>query len=156
MILSKKSFYITVILVAIIDQISKYTALYNLNDVVNLSCFMNFVLVKNFGISFGILNFGIPLLVTRVFLTILVLSIVIFILKTQQKNIATALIIGGAFGNLIDRIFLGYVIDFIDLFIGSYHWPVFNIADSAICIGSVMYVFNNKKYSKKGDINVEK
>ena len=60
MILSKKSFYITVILVAIIDQISKYTALYNLNDVVNLSCFMNFVLVKNFGISFGILNFGIP------------------------------------------------------------------------------------------------
>lgn len=144
MILAKKSFYVVVILTIVMDQITKYMALYNLEQTTNVFKFMNFILVKNFGVSFGILNFDIPSLVTRIFLSILVIAIVIFLLKTQQKTIAISLIVGGACGNLIDRIFLGYVIDFIDLFVGVYHWPAFNIADSAICIGVTMYLLSDK------------
>lgn len=155
MILSKKSFYVIVILTIVVDQITKYVALCNLDHSINIFRFMNLILVKNFGVSFGILNFGIPLLVTRIFLSILVIAIVTFLLKTQQKTIAISLIIGGACGNLIDRIFLGYVIDFIDLFIGVYHWPAFNIADSAICVGVTMYTLSGKTSLKKGDTNVK-
>lgn len=156
MILSKKSFYVIVILTMVIDQITKYAALYDLEQTINVFSFMNLTLVKNFGVSFGILNFGVQLLVTRIFLSFLVIAIVTFLLKTQPKTIAISLIIGGACGNLIDRIFLGYVIDFIDLFIGIYHWPAFNIADSAICIGVTMYILSDKTNLKKGDTDVKK
>jgi signal peptidase II len=47
---------------------------------------------------------------------------------------------GGILGNLVDRILKGYVVDFLDFFVGSYHWPAFNIADSALCIGAVLLV----------------
>lgn len=55
--------------------------------------------------------------------------------------IGLALIMGGALGNLIDRLWLGMVIDFIDIHAGGWHWPAFNIADSAVCVGAVLYVF---------------
>lgn len=67
-------------------------------------------------------------------------------------NVAYALVIGGAFGNLYDRLVYGYVIDFIDLFIGEYHWPAFNIADTAICIGAGLIIldsFINKEESQQ-------
>lgn len=51
-------------------------------------------------------------------------------------RVAVALILSGAVGNMIDRVFRGYVVDFIDAYIGSYHWPTFNIADSCICVGA--------------------
>jgi signal peptidase II len=53
---------------------------------------------------------------------------------------ALSLIVGGAAGNLIDRVMLGSVIDFLDLYVGSWHWPAFNVADSAISIGAVLLV----------------
>jgi signal peptidase II len=55
---------------------------------------------------------------------------------------ALALILGGAVGNVIDRILYGHVIDFLDVFIGNWHWPAFNIADSAICVGAVLFVLD--------------
>ncbi len=57
--------------------------------------------------------------------------------------LALALIAGGAAGNLIDRIRFGAVIDFLDLYVGSYHWPAFNVADSAICVGAVLFLVIN-------------
>ena len=54
--------------------------------------------------------------------------------------VSLALIAGGAIGNLIDRLYYGHVVDFLDVYYGSYHWPAFNIADSAICIGAVLYI----------------
>ena len=55
-----------------------------------------------------------------------------------KQAVALALILGGAVGNLIDRVRIGYVVDFIDVFYKTHHWPVFNVADSAICIGAVL------------------
>ncbi len=55
---------------------------------------------------------------------------------------AYALILGGAIGNLIDRVAYGYVIDFIDFYVGNWHWPAFNIADSAICVGAGMMILD--------------
>jgi len=69
--------------------------------------------------------------------------------KTMKlQNTALVLVIGGALGNIWDRIYLGYVVDFVELHYGGYYWPVFNVADSAICIGAVLLVidtFKNKE-----------
>ncbi|CAH0532697.1 Lipoprotein signal peptidase [Vibrio stylophorae] len=63
--------------------------------------------------------------------------------QVKLVNIAYALIIGGALGNVFDRMIHGYVIDFLDVYWGSYHWPAFNIADSAICIGAALIVLDS-------------
>ena len=55
---------------------------------------------------------------------------------------ALSLILGGALGNVIDRILYGYVIDFLDVHVGSWHWPAFNVADSAICVGAALFVLD--------------
>ena len=59
------------------------------------------------------------------------------------------LIVGGALGNMIDRIRFGSVVDFLDFYFKSYHWPAFNVADSAICVGAVLFVGMNYLDSKK-------
>ncbi|MEI8607724.1 signal peptidase II [Enterovibrio norvegicus] len=64
-------------------------------------------------------------------------------------NIAYALVIGGAIGNLFDRLVHGFVIDFLDFFIGKNHWPAFNLADTAICIGAGLIVLESILSSKK-------
>jgi signal peptidase II len=56
---------------------------------------------------------------------------------------ALSLVLGGALGNLYDRITLGHVVDFLDFYIGDYHWPAFNIADSAICIGAALLIYES-------------
>ncbi|WP_411705370.1 signal peptidase II [Edaphovirga cremea] len=76
----------------------------------------------------------------------LVISVVLIVLmyrssaKQRLVNAAYALIIGGALGNLFDRMVHGVVIDFIDFYVNNWHWPVFNLADTAICIGAVIIV----------------
>jgi signal peptidase II len=69
--------------------------------------------------------------------------------QMRLQGISFALVLGGAVGNLIDRIYLGYVIDFIDFYVGDWHWPAFNIADSAICIGAVLLVIDSLKSAPK-------
>jgi signal peptidase II len=74
-----------------------------------------------------------------------VISVWIARLKPTAKleAISLSLILGGAVGNLIDRLLFGYVIDFLDIYYGSYHWPAFNIADSAICVGAVLLILDS-------------
>ncbi|BHH82985.1 signal peptidase II [Desulforhopalus sp. 52FAK] len=73
--------------------------------------------------------------------------------KLQLENkyyfIPIGLIVGGAIGNLIDRVRLGSVVDFLDFYVGSYHWPAFNVADSAICVGAVLFIGMNFSGSNK-------
>ncbi len=82
-------------------------------------------------------------------ITSIVVSAVIFVwLRKLERDdrltaIALCLILGGAIGNLIDRIYLGYVIDYIQVWLGSYPWPAFNIADAAIAIGAVILILSS-------------
>lgn len=65
-----------------------------------------------------------------------------FTKQTRWVTVALACILGGAIGNLIDRIYLGYVVDFLDFYVGNWSWPTFNIADTAITIGAIMIVLD--------------
>lgn len=132
----------------ILDQASKYWAEHILgwsNKVAILPVF-DFSLAHNTGAAFGFLaNAGgwqqvfFATLATAVSVVLIILLI---LLAPHQRHLAVAyaLIISGAIGNLIDRLVYQYVIDFIHVFYGSYHFPHFNIADSAIFIGAVLYI----------------
>ena len=72
-------------------------------------------------------------------------------LMAENKNyyLPIGLIVGGAVGNMIDRVRFGSVVDFLDFYFGQYHWPAFNVADSAICVGAVLFIGMNYLESKK-------
>ncbi len=70
-------------------------------------------------------------------------------LQNRLANSAYALIIGGALGNLFDRLYHGFVVDFLDFYAGTYHWPAFNIADTAICIGAALIIIEGFIADKK-------
>ena len=102
--------------------------------------FLNFTLVHNTGIAFGLFkNHGVVFIVIPIIAIILLIYNIFYYKSNEEKLsriyiIAFSMILAGAIGNLIDRIAFGYVIDFIDLRV----WPVFNIADSAITVGAVI------------------
>lgn len=68
--------------------------------------------------------------------------------QAKRTSLAICLVLGGAVGNLIDRIRLGYVVDFIDVHYGTMHWPVFNLADAAICIGALLLILTKAPCEK--------
>jgi signal peptidase II len=135
----------------VVDQLHKNLMLHYFGfasgRMVEVTSFFNLVMVWNHGISFGILNNGTD--DNALTLIIMALAIVSFLLfwlkKAENKYQATAigLIIGGALGNVIDRAIYGAVADFFDFYIGTYHWPAFNIADSTIFIGVFLLVIES-------------
>ena len=137
--------WLNVLLVIALDQWSKLELVsYAKTEALpkNITSFFNLVYVQNRGISFGL--FGhmqdfVPLILT-VCNSIIVLILASWLFKTKERYtpLAISLIIGGAIGNIIDRIRIGAVTDFLDFYIRSYHWPAFNVADSAIFIGVVI------------------
>jgi signal peptidase II len=134
------------VLVIIADQLTKWLANTQLeyHQAVTVLPYFEWFLSYNPGAAFSFLSDAGGW--QRWFFTMLavVISIVLFIwikkLSDNEKLIAIALsmILGGAIGNLIDRVLYGYVIDFIQVWLGSYPWPAFNIADSAISVGAVI------------------
>lgn len=149
---------ITSALTIIIDQISKYFIFSHLLeefDYLKVSHYFSIVKAWNTGVSFSMFSGNGT--IGSIILSIVALGIVaclFYWLKKEKSTflqIAIGLIIGGALGNLIDRIRFGAVFDFLDFSISGYHWPAFNIADSAICIGAAMIIYDNifiKKRSK--------
>lgn len=127
----------------ILDQISKWWLLhvYQLVErgTVELLPFLNLVVVQNYGVSFGMLgNFGVANSTLMIALTTgITVSVLVWLSRTEHVFLARGLglVIGGAIGNIIDRFRFGAVFDFLDFHINAWHWPAFNIADSAICIG---------------------
>ena len=109
--------------------------------------FFNLVYVMNPGAAFGFLA-GASAAFRYVFFTgvtaFAILLIIYYLVKHQHENIVTVfsltLIFGGAVGNLIDRIRFGAVVDFLDVYISTYHWPAFNVADSAITVGAILMI----------------
>ena len=140
-------------LVIVFDQVSKWLMVswLSLYETVVVMPYFNLTMAHNEGAAFSFLSqaggwqrwlfIGLALVISVVLLVWLAK------LKPTEKleAISLSLILGGALGNVIDRISYGYVIDFIDLYIGHNHWPVFNIADSAICIGAILLVADSFK-----------
>lgn len=144
----------TVIL--LLDQLTKITVtrLFSYGESVAVTSFFNLVLVYNKGAAFSFLaNQGGW---QRWFFTALGIGAALFIVYLLKRHAgqrmfcwALALILGGAVGNVIDRVLYGHVIDFLDFHVGGWHWPAFNVADSAICIGAVLFVLDELRRVKK-------
>ncbi len=155
-----KQFFIGILIAAItafLDQLSKYYVFAMLlnteSNEMKILPFLNLVMVHNFGISFGMFNdlaYGHLILSLVAIIITIMLSIWMWREKKLYFSVALGLIIGGAIGNIIDRISYGAVADFLDFHIGQYHWPVFNLADSAVFIGVALILLENF-IIKKGD-----
>lgn len=110
--------------------------------------FFNLTLTYNKGVAFGLFSGLAPelRLVTLVFAIGLALMVIAYLLLREYRRdlvgqVLLAMIAGGAIGNIIDRMRIGSVVDFIDIYYKSYHWPAFNIADSVICLGVIFLLF---------------
>jgi signal peptidase II len=132
------------ITVVALDQLSKaavrgYFAGRAAGEHENITSFFNIVLIYNRGMSFGLFNGagGLNALLFSLVAAAIVTVLIYWLSRVESPLLVVAigLIIGGAIGNVIDRIRLGAVVDFLDFHAGSWHWPAFNVADSAICIG---------------------
>ena len=154
--------------VTILDQITKYFAFKAVTEVIvktarahnsiKITEFFNITKVWNTGISFGMLqNMYASQIILSITTTIIIAILIrwMFKIKKLYLMIAVGITLGGAFGNLIDRLRFGAVADFLDFHIGTYHWPSFNVADAAICIGVFIILLddlylNRKKLRDKG------
>lgn len=132
------------------DQFSKMLVVASLalyQSVEVIPGFFNLVHVTNTGAAFSLLaDFDSPW--RNIFFlsvgTVAVIAMTVASYKlagvSRLYPLALGLISGGAIGNLIDRVRIGAVIDFLDFYLGRYHWPAFNVADSAICVGAVVFI----------------
>jgi signal peptidase II len=155
-----KNFYISFSIVALIYFLDRLSKIYviqldknNLGlDIFN-SAYLNIVLIWNKGIAFGLLSFNESYLynIISLIIAIIITVLVIMSLKSQGfKRYSLLTIVGGALGNLHDRIFFNAVPDFIDFHIGNFHWFIFNVADIFITAGVISMIMfdllsNNKQ-----------
>ena len=137
-------------LIIVADQFSKWWVMMELMNpprvipVLTLGdAGLNIVMAWNTGVSFSMLRGTGPWLLSALAIAVSV-GLVIWLtrLKAKLPGYAVGLIIGGALGNVIDRLRFGAVFDFIDFYVGNWHWPAFNLADSAITIGVVLLLFD--------------
>ncbi|OCG00512.1 signal peptidase II [Gilliamella apicola] len=141
------------IIVFIVDIASKFFILNNflLFESVNLLPFFSITYVRNIGAAFSILEGQRWMLAL---IAIIISGAIIYMLYRNPclkklENFSLALILGGALGNLFDRLYHGFVVDFLDVNFGDWHYPTFNIADCAICVGIGLFIISNFKKSKK-------
>ena len=144
----------------VLDQITKYwvAGSMDLSQSIKVTAFFNITYVHNLGAAFSFLADQ-PGWQRWFFAAIATIASVIFVIwlaKTPKENktlsIAFALMLSGALGNLFDRVLLGYVIDFLDFYVGSYHWPAFNVADSVIFVGAALMILDSFKKPEKENI----
>lgn len=144
------------LLVIVVDQLTKLWASSDLiyGRPVPLMPSLNLTLMHNTGAAFSFLNDAGGWQRWLFALIALVVSTVLIIwlrrLTSAQRWLAgaLALVLGGAIGNLIDRLYLGYVIDFVDAYYDKWHWPAFNVADSAIFVGVVILIIDSLRGEK--------
>ena len=144
----------TFFLIIFFDQLTKILVIKNFQLYESLSIlpFFNLTFIVNYGFAFGFLNN--PSL-NQIIVILVIFSIIAYFLylliKTQDQffRFSLILVLSGAVGNFIDRVLHGFVIDFIDIYLGSYHWPAFNLADSSITLGFILIMFNILFLNKK-------
>lgn len=116
----------------------------------------NLTYMTNNGAAFSMLA-GQPALWRQVFFLGTASVALVFIWMAQRSygrrslwyTVSLALIAGGALGNMIDRLRFGFVIDFLDVYLGTHHWPAFNVADSAIVVGVTLFIVNNLLFDRE-------
>lgn len=148
-------YLLTIVVLVTADQFSKFLIVKNFVEnekIVLIKDFFNITYIKNYGAGFSILQNQTIFLVV---VTIAAIGFVTYLLIKSKNNeafnrVCYLLIIGGAIGNLIDRLTLGYVIDFLDFYIFGYDFPVFNIADSFLTIGCILLIISILLESKRG------
>ncbi|MCR4378141.1 MAG: signal peptidase II [Rhodospirillales bacterium] len=139
-----------ILFILILDQISKWVVLDLFGEtprMIEVLPFFNLVLVRNQGISFGMFGgssaWGAWILTG---LALVISAFLFFWLKKAETRLAAlslAAIIGGALGNVIDRVRFGAVVDFLDFHVLGYHWPAFNVADCAITVGAATLILES-------------
>ena len=150
-----KSYLGISLLVIVLDQISKLWILakFQYGDSLPLTSFFNLVYARNTGAAFSFLAgqggwqrfffIGIALAAS---------VLIVYLLRKHAQErgfcFALSLILGGALGNLIDRVRFGYVVDFLDFYAAGYHFPAFNVADSAITVGAALLIWDSLKNAK--------
>lgn len=159
-----KSFYIsltTVIVIFILDRITKLYVIYESENLLNnelfISKYLNITLIWNNGIAFGLFSLDQSYLYNILTAIISIITIIILIMIINSEGIkkyALLIILGGALGNLFDRVIYKAVPDFIDFHIAEFHWFIFNVADIFITIGVIfMIIFelnsNNKENNEQ-------
>ncbi len=145
-----KAFVLIAVSVVVIDQITKHLILTRmpLYDVMSvIPGFFNITHIRNPGGAFGFMATGSQGIRNLLFIgvSVVALGLIVYFYRITPRThrslaAAMAMIFGGAVGNLIDRLRFGEVVDFLDLYLGSYHWPSFNAADSAITIGIAIFI----------------
>ncbi len=135
--------------VILLDQLSKWWLLAEIMNppkTLTLTGFFNLVLVWNRGVSFGMFgshSYWGPILLTALALAISV-ALLLWLRRVESRLVATAIgmVLGGALGNVIDRFRFEAVVDFLDFHAFGYHWPAFNVADSAISVGVGLLLYD--------------
>ncbi len=146
--MSRASPFLISSLIVLLDQATKYLVRHFIEPfkTIEVLPFLHLVNIRNKGAAFGLFrDLGNSFFVVFSLTALVALSLLL--LRGGMRpfgRLCLALVLGGAAGNLIDRVFMGSVIDFIDFFIDSYHWPAFNVADSAITIGLIMLLFSSE------------
>ena len=138
---------VIIILIFFIDIYTKNLALENLllNYPLEINNFFNLTLVYNYGAAFSILSdAGGWQKWLFIIISIIIISYLHILLRidNSENKIALSLVIGGALGNLFDRITYGYVIDFLEFHYQNFYWPIFNFADITITIGLIMLIYS--------------
>ena len=134
-------------LVIAADQFTKWLVMFEIMNqprVIPVIPYINIVMAWNTGVSFSMLQGTGPWLLSALALTVSIgLLIWLGRLTHRLPGYAVGFIVGGAVGNVIDRLRFGAVFDFIDFYVGDWHWPAFNLADSAIFVGVVLLLFDS-------------
>jgi signal peptidase II len=153
------AFFPVILAVVAIDQATKLWIMRNFalyESKVVIADLFNLTYLTNNGAAFSILA-GQPAVWRQLFFIGAAGAALVFIWIAQRSfgrnsivcSLSLALIAGGAIGNLIDRIRYGFVVDFLDVYIGAHHWPAFNIADSAITIGVILFIIKNLLFERQ-------
>ena len=163
----RKNFYISFSIVALIYFLDRLTKIYviqldknNLGSDIFNSAYLNIILIWNKGIAFGLFSFDESHLynILSLIISIIVVILVIMSLKSHGfKRYSLLMIVGGALGNLHDRIFFNAVPDFIDFHVGNFHWFIFNVSDIFITLGVISMIIlelaDNKTQKEDNDKN---
>ncbi len=131
-------------LVVLTDQITKFLARVYIDafETIRILPFLQLVSVRNEGAAFGMFKgLGNPAFI--VISVVAIIAVLVLLLKGKEDGLGLALILGGATGNLIDRVVFKKVTDFVDVFAGRFHWPAFNVADSALTVGLIIMLMSS-------------